>query len=127
MEEQFWIMQQQSRSLQAFRQDVASLWSDEAARALNVQYLDPHQECDTDMLEAFSHQLDHLEACTHRVAEARDHQVKADEASARATREVDRCDSHTQRSEQHLQEYQTLAAFARSDAAHARALLESIQ
>jgi len=43
MEELIWQFARSNRELQNLRKDIKSVWDDDAARAINSRYLDPHE------------------------------------------------------------------------------------
>lgn len=60
MEDELWLLQQQSRRLQAFRQEISPLWDDHAAKDLNHRFLDPHQSDDSRMVKGVVDQSDRI-------------------------------------------------------------------
>src|SRR4051794_7183658 len=58
LENDLWLLEQQSRALQECRRDLAWVWNDEAARELNRRYLDPHAADDGQLHRALHQELE---------------------------------------------------------------------
>lgn len=81
MEEILWRMQQRSRTLQDYRQDILSVWADESAKILNSLYLNPHEEDDQQMLTFLGRQKQGLEIAAAELVKAQDYALNADSYS----------------------------------------------
>lgn len=51
MDDELWHLVQQSNRLQTFRQEIQARWADEAARQLNMRYLNPHEADSSSVIE----------------------------------------------------------------------------
>jgi hypothetical protein len=60
LEDNIWYLQQFSRILQEFREDIGGIWNDQAARALNKRYCIPHEEDCTEILFQIDKQYNSL-------------------------------------------------------------------
>jgi hypothetical protein len=65
VDDELWHLEQQSNRLQAFRQEIQAKWADEAARELNLRYLNPHEQDGASLVANLVQQFDRLgEAAT---------------------------------------------------------------
>lgn len=81
MEEILWKMQQRSRTLQDYRQDIRNVWDDEAAKIINSRYLNPHEEDDQQMLTFLERQKQSLEKAAAELVKAQDYALTSDSYS----------------------------------------------
>ena len=81
MEEILWLMQQCSRELQDYRQDIRNDWDDEAANELNTRYLNPHEEDDQKMRKFLRAQHRGLESAAMQLSIANQRALEADKYS----------------------------------------------
>ncbi len=77
MIEELWSLAQQSRILQAFRQEIQGVWNDEAARELNARYLNQHQDDDDRMRRSLDGQQRALQDMDLQLANAAELAVEA--------------------------------------------------
>jgi hypothetical protein len=85
MEEILWTMEQRSRTLQDYREDISNAWDDEAAKTLNSRYLNPHEEDDQKMITSLGQQKQGLEKASVELLKAKDHALKADSYSQKVS------------------------------------------
>lgn len=67
LDNDLWLLDQQARSLQDCRRDIAWVWDDDAARELNRRYLDPQAVDDETLRQALHREVDRLEALREAV------------------------------------------------------------
>jgi phosphoglycolate phosphatase-like HAD superfamily hydrolase len=91
MEDELWYMQQQSRVLQEFRREIQGLWDDEAARELNLRFLNPHQNDDQQMLAGLVGQDNALDGAHQRLDAAQGLAVQVEKLSAETNEQLELC------------------------------------
>ena len=78
MEEIIWIIQQRTRTLQDYRQDIRSAWDDEASKNLNLRYLNPHEDDNQKALTALKQQQQQLEKTDGEIVKSRQYALEAE-------------------------------------------------
>jgi len=73
LEESLWILKQQFRVLQDYRQDIRGIWQDDAASEINGRYFYPHEEDTNQSLTALNQQLSSLQQTDAELEIARQH------------------------------------------------------
>jgi len=81
LQDQIWLLERRSRSLQDFRKDIQSIWNDEAAREINDQYLSPHESDDKNMLKAFKEYQRLSDQVKQKVDSSREYFLKINESA----------------------------------------------
>lgn len=82
LEDDLWLLSQQSRSLQDLRREIRHVWDDEAARAINSRYLAPHEQDEERLRDALNEQSRALESAARELTAADGFARRADECGA---------------------------------------------
>lgn len=120
MEEELWYMQQQSRVVQEFRRDIERLWNDEASRAINTRFLNPHEADDKLMLAQMSSQHENLKEADAKLQTADQHAQEANRLSLEAAEFLQYSQQEVDTAYQYYEQY-------RDHHSAARELLPQIQ
>ncbi len=110
MEEDLWYLQQQSRVLQEFRENIQLLWDDEASKTINYHFLNPHQEDDDQMIENFVMQDQHLSESETLRTQAQAQSDVARELSMKIRVLIERAQEDIERAIQYYQQYRNFLA-----------------
>lgn len=114
MEDEIWYMKQQSRVLQEFRRDVQGFWDDEAAREMNVRYLNPHEDDDKQMITGLDGQQNALQEAQVKLASASEHALRAEKLSVEMLEQLEYADQDVSIAYQFYEQYQDYHSHARS-------------
>jgi hypothetical protein len=114
MEEILWYTKQQSRLLQEFRQEIQGFWDDEAARDINMRYLNPHQDDDKGMMDGFQGQSNALEEAKVKLSSANEHALQATKLSQEVAELLESTQQEVDIAHQFEEQYQEHHSIARS-------------
>lgn len=78
MDEILWFLGKRSQTLQHFRADIRGTWDDEAAKDLNLRYLNPHEEDNQQMLASLQYQQGQIHRTQTELEAAHQHSIKAE-------------------------------------------------
>lgn len=92
LENDLWLLEQHSRSLQECRRDIAWVWDDEAARELNRRYLDPHTDDDEELRKSLHEVIEQLSRLSEAISDAEDAIQVAEDRAERVARELGEMD-----------------------------------
>jgi len=114
MEDELWNTHHQSRVLQELRQRIAPQWDDEAARDLNLRYLNPHAEEDGQMLEEFRHQIQALGACDQSMYVVGEHVLAVERLSVEILEQLGQSEQELMTHYQYIEHHAEAVELART-------------
>lgn len=120
MEDELFITRHQGRQLQEIRQRIAPFWEDEAAREINLRYLNPHADENDAMLEGCARQLAVLRATNTELEMAEKSALAVELLASDITEQLDLCEQDLALCFQYFEHYAqatsvTSALFVRID------------
>jgi len=114
MEDEIWYMKQQSRVLQEFRREIQGFWDDEAAREMNVRYLNPHEDDDTQMTTGLDGQQNALQEAQVKLTSASEHALRAEKLSVEVLEQLELAEQDVSIAYQFYEQYRDYHSHARS-------------
>lgn len=114
MENELWRVKQQSRILQEFRGEIDPFWNDEAAKEMNLRYLNPHQDSDQRMLVNLREQNNNLNEAEFKLNSASKHGIQAERLSQLVAEQVEYTEQEMAVSLQFFEQYQEYLSITES-------------
>ena len=124
LQDQIWLLERRSRSVQDFRKDIQSIWNDEAAREINNQYLAPHESDDKNMLKAFKEHQRLSDRVKQKCASSREYFLKINESANQLPKRFELIRENIQSAHCHNDEYLSYREEARAQFREIRSLIK---
>lgn len=110
MEDELHVLRHQSGELQSLRRRIAGSWDDEAARELNLRYLNPHSDETEHMLSGCSQQMSALEKTNVSSIAAEQAATRVEALGLDILEQLDLADQDLMLSHQYVEQYSDSAS-----------------
>lgn len=91
MDDELWYLQKQSQRLQEFRREIQAKWADEAARELNLRFLNPHETDSASLVGNLIQQDAGLSKAATKLNAAQALSLEIEKLSATVIKQLDYC------------------------------------